>query len=155
RALGWTSGQAGDQVFRPTENIRNDAFNRLTFQVSPEKVRCLLNGELFYEDTDPPPTSPWLMLYSAQGRRPVFRNFTLSGKPEVPTEVKLIVGDTLGGWLPDQYGGLMPQRLLLKEQKKGPTFDRWGNRIEQEELSKDVKYDWQAKGGELLGRKLD
>src|SRR5262249_15224650 len=51
----WAVGNH-DQVYRRAEGIRGDEFNRMTFQVSPGKVRCLLNGQLFYEDTDPQPT---------------------------------------------------------------------------------------------------
>jgi tetratricopeptide (TPR) repeat protein len=149
----WPVGRS-EQVQRPAEGLRGDSFNRLTVQVSPGKVRCLLNGALFYEDTDPPPTSPWLMLVSgAAGRRPVFRNFSLSGKPEVLAEVKLTAGDYLDGWVTQPYGGVVPQRLTPKEGEKPnqQQYDQWGNPTQP----KEPIYDWRAKGGEILGRKLD
>jgi hypothetical protein len=146
-----------DRVHRDADGIRGEAFNRLTFQVSPGKVRCLLNGQLFYEDTDAPPTSPWLFLYASAGRRPVFRNPTLSGKPEVPAEVKLTAGDSLAGWMTHLYGGSMPQRMAAKEPVVSERFDRFGNPIEVEDVGvkKEPKYDWWAKDGELLGRKME
>jgi hypothetical protein len=148
----WPVGR-NETIYRPAAGARGGEFNRLTVQVSPGKVRCLLNGQPFFEDTDPPPTSPWVMLVGDQGRRPVFRNFTLSGKPEVPAEVRLTAGDALDGWMTHLYGGSLPQRLTAKERADGVTTDRWGNPIEEE--PKEKVYDWQAKGGEILGRKLD
>ncbi len=150
----WAVGRF-DQVHKNAPGIRNEQFNRLTFQVSPGKVRCLLNGQLFYEDTDSPATSPWLMLYAGNGRRPVFRNFTVTGKPEVPSEVKLSGGDSLGGWMTHLYGGVIPARMLLKEQTEGQTLDRWGNPIQPGSQEKEPKYDWQAKAGEIIGRKWE
>ena len=150
----WAVGRL-DQVMKNATGIRTEQFNRLTVQVSPSKVRCLLNGQLFYEDTDPPPTSPWVLLFADAGRRPVFRNFTLSGKPEVLAEVKLSHGDSLGGWLPHPYAGLMPGRMLPKEPVLTEGIDRWGNPIQPEANKKEPKYDWQAKGGEIVGRKLE
>src|SRR5581483_7324943 len=99
----WAVGRH-EQIVRQAERVRDSEFNRLTVQVSPGKVRCLMNGKLFFEDDDPPPTSPWLMLVSEAGRRPVFRNFKLSGKPEVLSEVKLSGGDFLEGWMTHVYG---------------------------------------------------
>src|SRR5207237_1097092 len=97
---------------------------RLTVQVAPGKVRCLVNGQLFYEDTDAPPISPWPMLFAEAGRRPVFRYFTLSGRPEVPSEVRLTAGDYLDGWHSPVYGGNLPQRLVPKDRAEGRGVDR-------------------------------
>ncbi len=148
----WAVGRT-DRVFRSAQSIRSEDFNRLTVQVSPGKVRCLLNGQLFYEDTDAPATSPWLMLFADAGRRPVFRNFTLTGKPEVLSEVKLSGGDVLGGWFPAPYAGTMPARLLAKEYAAGKAVDQWGQPLPAEK--KGQKYDWQARDGEIIGRKLE
>jgi tetratricopeptide (TPR) repeat protein len=175
---GWTEGHAGyagvvyepnrngvgssvwaighhDQVHKAAQDIRANDFNRLTFQVSPGKVRCLLNGQLFYEDTDAPATSPWLMLYASGGRRPVFRNPTISGKPEVPAEVKLSGADHLGGWHVTPYGGSMFNRMFYREQADGGAQDQWGNKMPRNNNLKDAKYDWHAKDGEIHGRKMD
>src|SRR6185437_29359 len=149
----WAIGRH-DQVNKDAPGILNEEFNRMTFQVSPGKVRCLLNGKLFYEDTDPQTTSPWLMLFSGSGRRPVFRNFAISGKPVIPAEVKL-TGSSLGGWSPYLYGGVVPGRMALKERADGNAFDRYGNPVQQNPSDKPPKYDWEAKGGEIVGRKLD
>ncbi|HSQ55917.1 MAG TPA: DUF1583 domain-containing protein, partial [Gemmata sp.] len=148
----WAVGHH-DQVFKNAAGLQNETFNRITVQVSPKKVRCLVNGQLFYEDTDPQPTSPWIALYASGGRRPVFRNFTLSGKPEVPAAVKLSDGDSLGGWTTSMFGGIIPGRMTKKEQEQGEGVDQWGRPI-QPGSQKEPKYDWEAKNGEILGRKI-
>ena len=47
--------------------------------------------------------------------------------------------------------------MLPKEQAEGrAAVDRWGNPIQQDdEPKKEPVYDWQAKDGEILGRKLE
>ncbi len=150
----WPVGH-NEVVTRRADGVRGDEFNRLTVQVSPGKARCLVNGNLFYEDTDPPPISPWLMLAASEiGQRAVFRNFALTGKPEVPGEVRLASGDYLDGWTAQPYGGAVPPRLTPKEPEPDQAFTNPRMMQQKEEPKKDPVYDWQAKGGEILGRKL-
>jgi Protein of unknown function (DUF1581). len=104
-----------DSVTRNGEAIRTGEFNRFTVQVSPGKNRYLINGQLFYEDIDPSPTSPWLMLMGHPRTRPVFRNVQLTGKPEPLSEVKLISGNYLEGWVAQPHMGNLPKRLHSKE----------------------------------------
>ena len=65
-------GLAGRQA-RDRSSARRTAsaptqFNRLTRAgVARQGARACVNGQLFYEDTDPPPTSPWVMLYAGAG----------------------------------------------------------------------------------------
>ncbi|HEV3119992.1 MAG TPA: DUF1581 domain-containing protein, partial [Gemmataceae bacterium] len=141
---------ASDMVYRPLDAVQKGLFNRITVQVAPGKVRCLVDGKLFFEDVDPPPTSPWLMLSSNAGQRPVFRRFEMSGKPEVLAEVKLSAGDYLEGWT---GGGNRPTRLMEKDRARGKARDRWGNPF-QEDQSGEREYTFWAKDGEILGRKL-
>jgi hypothetical protein len=146
-----------DSVMRPSEGVHSQQFNRLTVQMMPGKVRGLVNGQLIYEDTDPPTTSPWAML-TAGGQRSVFRNFTLTGKPEVPAEVKLIAGDYLDGWSPRFSLSVVPQRLAPKDAKdRDENMDQWNRFVDETDPNngKEPVYDWRAKEGELLGRKLD
>jgi hypothetical protein len=147
-----------DSVNRSAEGMQTDRFNRLTFQVSPGKVRCLVNGKLFYEDTDPAPTSPWVGLMADAGRRPVFRNPVLSGTPEVPAEVRLSAGNYLEGWVTHVYSGNLPKRLMSREPE--PTqyeSDSSGrtNRTSEPTPKKEPVYDWRADAGEIKGRRLD
>ena len=55
------------------EGMKTGDFGRLTIQVAPGKIRCLTDGKLFYEDLDPAPTSPWLMLSGFPGAT-IYRN---------------------------------------------------------------------------------
>jgi tetratricopeptide (TPR) repeat protein len=153
----WTIGGDGDSVSRPGQFGKAAGPNTLTFQVSPGKVRGLVNGDLFYEDADAPPTSPWLTLVASEIGRPAYRNPVLSGKPEVPAEVKLTAGDFLDGWGPHLSTGSMPKRLTAKEPKPtGPQYDpNTGEEKPPEEDESAKKYDWRATAGEVVGRKLD
>ncbi len=82
----------------PSPGLHLEAFNRIKVQVTPRKVRYLINDHLFYEDTEPSPTSPWLGLFTGTGERAVWRNVTLAGRPVIPREVSLAQGDRLEGW---------------------------------------------------------
>ncbi|MBX9584321.1 MAG: DUF1583 domain-containing protein, partial [Gemmataceae bacterium] len=148
-----------DGIGRPAPGIRDNDFNRLTIQAAPDKVRYLLNGQLVYEDTAPPPTSPWLMLYAGAGRKPVFRNPTLTGTPTVPAEVRLLAGDYLDGWSAHVYPANLPPRLRPKEEKPKPDENdprarMMSQQAEGQPATPPVP-DWLAKDGELTGRKLD
>ncbi len=195
----WSVGQH-DRIFRQVPKIRTDAFNKLTIQVAPAKVSYLLNGELVYEDTEPAPTSPWPMLYAGAERSSLFRNFTLTGKPEVPKEVRLTKGNYLEGWLPLHFNSQLPARMAKKEPRQpnrpdlrmfnGDSFsyqavqgtiylsgsysgattiysglysttatipaniDLDVQLLEQSEPVEPV-VDWEAKDGEIVGRKLE
>lgn len=145
-----------EHIERPLPVLRLDEFQRVTVQVSPERIRCLINDYPFYDDDETAPTSPWVMLCASHRFRPVFRNFKLSGKPEVLPEVPLLVGEFLEGWRSNVYGGVLPQRLRIREQNKGtPLIDQWGNARYGDMHAKGTVYDWQAKDGELIGRRLN
>jgi hypothetical protein len=137
-SIAWGLGYR-DRISRPLTPTRTDAFNRLTVQVSPKQVRCLANDKLYMEDTDPAPTSPWLMLVGPAGVRSVYRNAKLTGKPEPLKEVHLTSGDYFEGWILNFYErSNVPLRLLSREGR----FRQGG-------------FDWQMKDGELLGRKIE
>ncbi len=162
--LGPTAGQGqawlaavgeGDRISRTAEGVHATAFNRLTVQASPGKVRYLVNGQLVYEDTDASPTAPWLMLAGGGFEKSVFRNVSIAGNPKVLSEVKLIAGKFLEGWTSSMYFGRMPLRLALKERDRGEIgFNRGQDDDLEENTGKEVVYDWQAQDGELTGRKL-
>ena len=94
----------------PWRLSRSNGFNRLTVQVTPQKVRYLVNDHLLYEDNDPSPTSPWLGLLTYQERYSVWRHLTLKGRPKVPAEVRLSHGDRLEGWVSSFYYETQPAR---------------------------------------------
>ncbi len=139
--VGWHESRALPARF--TYN-RREAFNRLTVQVRPGKVRFLVNGHPVYEDADPSPASPWLALYSAREKQTAFRNPTLVGSPEVPREVRLVHGDRLDGWVTGFYGETQPPRLSVAA--PGP---------DEQPVVGDPDpdaYDWAARDGVIRGR---
>jgi tetratricopeptide (TPR) repeat protein len=147
----WTIG-GGDQSYVPISIPPGDEFQNLTVEVSPGKVRCLVDGRLFYEDADPSPTSPWLALFAARERQAVFRNFKFTGSPTIPREVKLTDRDRLDGWVCP--GEVKPQRLRLAQQ--------YDNDVEYDEengyyrrINRPKVYDWTAKDGVIEGRRLE
>src|SRR5262249_18436250 len=146
---------SSDRVTRPREQVRPNEFSRLTAQVSPGRVRYLINGRQIYEDTEAAPTVPWLMLAGGTGDKTVFRNVTIIGKPEVLSEVKLTAGNSLEGWTASVYMSRLPQRLAQKERELNGLHSGQGQGEDNDEnFSKDAIYDWQAQDGELLGRKM-
>jgi hypothetical protein len=125
-----------DVVARRCESLRRDAFNRLTLEVEPGKVRCLVNDQLFYEDVDAGPTSPWLALFTRRESQAVYRNPTLRGTPTVPRAVALSHADRLDGWVCTSYYETMPRRL-------NPQY----RALAQGE------YDWVSHDGVIRGRR--
>jgi hypothetical protein len=130
----------------PCAFLRPGDFNRLTLQVEPGKVRCLVNGHLFHEDTDPSPTSPWLHLHTFWNRRPAFRNLTLKGAPQVPRSVSLSHADRLEGWVSGFYGETQPPRRSVG------TTNQMGQVVQL--LPDPDAYDWAARDGVIHGRRL-
>ena len=95
--------------------------NRLTIAATPQKVRYLVNGHLFYEDDDPSTTSPWLGLFATRTSLTTWRSVALTGQPEIPREVRLCQGDRLEGWISGLYGESQPPRRTEE------SIDQWGN----------------------------
>ena len=121
-SIAWGLGYR-DVVSRPLKPTRPNDYNRLTLQVSPKKVRCLANGQLYFEDLDPAPTSPWLMLVSPPGCRSVYRNPQLAGKPEPLIEVHLTSGDYFEGWILNFYHiGAVPVTPHVQGRRRRKCF---------------------------------
>jgi len=143
-------------VSREIADLRADQFNTLTLKVSPKKITASINGKLWYEDDDPAPTSPWIELTAFPGNRPVFRNISVTGTPEVPAEIKLIEGDYLEGWS-GLVSGILPSRIGIRDRKEQEKkgLDRYGRPLVPNPDEPKPVYDWEAKGGELHGRILE
>jgi tetratricopeptide (TPR) repeat protein len=162
----WVGGNS--QVFsiggsetaqRPWKLTRQGDFNRMTVQATPEKVRYLVNGHLFYEEDNPGPTAPWLGLFTRRERQAVWRNLTLKGQPEVPDAVPLSHGDRLEGWVSAYYNETQPPRRTTT------TTDMYGNvttvairpsagrrALAPLPINPD-DFDWSARDGEIRGRR--
>jgi hypothetical protein len=133
-----------DRVFKDCSWMNRDAFNRLTLQVEPGKMRCVVNGQLYFEDKEASTTSPWLALFCRREGHAVFRKPQLQGSPTIPREVRLCQGDRLDGWSAIFYFERLPPRLTPPTANSAPAV---GNPAQ--------RYDWSAHNGEIHGRKLD
>jgi hypothetical protein len=155
----------------PWRLSRSHGFNRITVQVTPRKVRYLVNGHLFHEDDDPSPTSPWLGLLTFRERHSAWRNATLRGQPSIPREVRLSHGDRLEGWVSSFYNESRPPRWTepqanqfgigtvvrvsstmsistRRAQSAGPRARRPKGPVNLDD------FDWAAQDGVIHGRRL-
>jgi predicted Zn-dependent protease len=146
---------------------RKSGFNTMTVQVSPQKVRYVVNGHLFYEDDDPGPTAPWLGLFTHRDHHSVWRGFTLRGEPKIPRELKLCEGSRLDGWVSTFYNESQPARLTA-----GFANNQFGNRMggqaapgipqnrrsasspKKSEPVNPNAFDWTASNGVIHGRRV-
>ncbi|HEY2412465.1 MAG TPA: DUF1583 domain-containing protein [Pirellulaceae bacterium] len=148
-----------EQVQRPGQLEAQDAWNHVTLRVNPDSIRYFVNGHLVYEDRSPSRTSPWLHLQAQSDRAPAMKNLQLTGKPIVPSEVKLIEGDQLDGWNAGFYNENLPQRLRKTEpatdaaSERGPYYgyNAAGDYVLIDPNAPKV-IDWQAAAGVLEGR---
>ncbi len=152
-----------ESITRPWRLERPGDFNRITVQVTPQKVRYVVNGHLFYEDDDPSPTSPWLGLYTHRERQTAWRNLAIRGEPTIPRVVRLSQGDRLEGWTSAFYNESQPPRRTTS------GVDRYGNTtqlprrsarpgatpsISQEAPIDPDTFDWCALDGVIRGRRM-
>ncbi len=125
----------------------HDEYNRMTVQVEPGEVRYLVNGHLFYRDTNPSPTAPWLTIFCGRERQSTFRNITVTGSPTIPREVPLTHGDRLEGWVSNFFHQSQPPRRTLRD--GDPRIDT---------IASDSvldQYDWVARDGLIQCRKVE
>jgi tetratricopeptide (TPR) repeat protein len=134
----------GEEVRLRSPFSRHEAFNRFTLQVEPGKVRCLVNGHLFYEDKDSSPTSPWVALFCSRARQSAFRDPRLTGDPEIPREVRLTHADRLEGWVSNFLGESQPRHRIADDASTGPPPS-----------TNPDDYDWAARDGAILGRRVE
>jgi tetratricopeptide (TPR) repeat protein len=134
-----------DPLSVPNRNFRPNSFNRMAVEVEPGKVRYTVNGHLVYEDDDPSPTAPWLSLYGSWQRTTTYRNFTLTGTPEVLRAVPLVQGDRLEGWVSRYFNETQPPRRSL-----GPDDPRRAALASDSALD---EYDWIARDGVLYSQR--
>ena len=135
-----------ESIPRPAGVAPSGGTDRLTIRVEPGSVRYLANGHLVFEDRDPNPAHPWLVLGASGDGEVDFRNLQVSGRPTIPAEVKLTHLDRLEGWLSDFYDESRPRRPLGPDGrvKPSPLGTRPG--------PVDDK-DWSAVDGLILGRR--
>jgi tetratricopeptide (TPR) repeat protein len=142
-AGNWVPGIGGRSAYQD-EFARGNDFNRLKVESTPGRVRFYLNDHLFYTEQNPSPTSPWLALYAEGYRQTTFRNFTLTGSPQIPREVPLAHADRLEGWVGDFYDESVAAAVSMQfdddEYRPGP--------------SKPFEPAWKARDGVIHGRRV-
>ena len=121
--------------------------NHLSIRVEPGAVRYFANGHLVFEDLDPNPAHPWLVLGASGDDEVDFRDFRLSGEPTVPDQVKLTHLDRLEGWLSDSYAESRPRKSI------GPDGRARPSPLGTSPEPIDDK-DWAARDGLILGRRM-
>ncbi|HEY2252068.1 MAG TPA: DUF1583 domain-containing protein, partial [Planctomycetaceae bacterium] len=145
----WPIGR-NETLYRPDPLEKSgDVFNRLTLQVKPDRIRCLVNGHRVCEDASPSPTSPWLALFAEYSRDARWSNVSLSGDIRIPREVKLTHGDRLDGWIA-AGGGNRPPRLTL-----GQTMPaNRGGAVVPREVDPNA-YAWSSREGVISSHVVD
>jgi hypothetical protein len=147
---------------------RQDGFSTITVEVSPKKVRYLVNGHLFYSDDEPGASSPWVGLFTYRDRHSVWKNIAISGDPVIPRELTLCQGDRLDGWISTFYGETQPPRLtptavdrfgnptsILTPAGSLPPAGRAGSGAGKARQAADAEvFDWAAVNGVIHGRRL-
>jgi len=100
------------QVTRLCPFVRHEdrpTFNRVSIRSNDDGAQFLANLHPVWFDTEAARRSPWLGLRSFGDRRPVFRNFELTGEPVIPREVSLTGPDgSLRGWRSQIFGQTQP-----------------------------------------------
>jgi tetratricopeptide (TPR) repeat protein len=139
-----------ETLSRPAKFANMGGYNRTTIQVEPGKLRVLVNGHLFHDETNPGSNSPWLAFYSSQERQTAFRNLTITGSPEIPREVRLVQGDRLEGWACGFYNESQPPRRSLGQ----PQQNNEGQ-MAPITLGDPNQYDWLAHDGVIVGRRQE
>ena len=135
-----------EPIPRPALLAPADGTNRLTIRVEDGSVRYLINGHLVFENHDPNPSNPWLVLGASGDSEVDFRNLTLTGQPTIPREVKPSRSDQLEGWLSDYYGESRPFRAIGPDGRvKRPPLGTSPEPIDSK--------DWSGIDGLILGRR--
>ena len=74
------------------------AFNRLSIVSNTTGASFEANRHPVWFDGAAARQSPWIGLRAFDDRRPLFRNVTLTGRPEIPRAVRMSEGNELRGW---------------------------------------------------------
>ncbi|MDB5391613.1 MAG: tetratricopeptide repeat protein, partial [Planctomycetaceae bacterium] len=125
--------------------VAENHWNRYSVRVTPQAIRFYCNGHLAYEELAPSATSPWLSLQGLYYRRSVFRNLQLTGEPQIPRQVELILDDRREGW--DEAEGEQTAPRLLNRELPENLFAR---RALQQNEGRPV--DWHVESSILNGR---
>ncbi len=71
--------------------------------VQDHRMTVSIAGQTIYDEPLPPAHDPWLAMHSHVSTLPEVRHLTVSGNPQIPEELNLIVGESLHGWIAGYY----------------------------------------------------
>ncbi|XZE19650.1 DUF1583 domain-containing protein [Pirellulaceae bacterium SH449] len=98
-------------------------------------------------------TSPWLALEISNEIMP-WRNLRIEGNPTIPSEVRLIAGDTMEGWSSTAFNESqrIPRRTTerIEFEKRNPRYFRNPGEISS---TQQPPFDWLVEDGNLKARK--
>ena len=129
--------------------IRHGSFNRVRLQVSPEKVRYYVNGDLIQESSKSAASAPWIFSYCYGFSSTAIHDFKIEGHPEIPREVHLVSSEFLTGWISTFYGESQPQ----PPQEIKPVFEANDEEIIQQPQIEN-QFDWHVKDLVIHGRRV-
>jgi len=138
-----------DQIQRRTRTSgSSNPYSRVTIDVKNDQLKYYRDGDLIYQE-QLTGTYPWLMLFSDSKQPTSWRNPKLTGQPEILTEVDLVVGDRIEGWIAS--GGSL--REFRKEREEA---NRKKDEADSNEKAKEKKepedYDWHARDSIVFGK---
>ncbi|MCA9070278.1 MAG: DUF1583 domain-containing protein, partial [Planctomycetaceae bacterium] len=84
-------------------------FNRVSIRSIASQIHFAINRHPMWFDHRAALQSPWLGLRSSGENRPLFRNFKLTGSPQIPRMISLARGDELRGWQSRFFAETTPQ----------------------------------------------
>lgn len=150
--LGWEKAfySQGDQD-------RGGGSHRFLVKATPERTRYFVDGRLVYTDLEPGVGSPWLGLVAGNQERIVFRRPTITGRPIIPREVRLVDGDRLHGWATMSGETALTRPNFAANGSAYPPRPkrnaRGGARPVAKRPTKPEDYDWTAQDGVITGKR--
>ena len=114
-------------------------FNPSTLQITPDRVRFLINRHLVMEESVGS-ASPWLGVKASSGYTTSYRNLRITGNPVIPRQVRLIEDRRMRGWITSLFGDSAPDVLDSSDAKAQIS-------------TANAVYDWDFADGVLNGRK--
>ena len=130
-----------DRIGLECDLLEENAFNKISVEVSDGLVRYRINGKVWYEDALPSPANPWFRLCTWRCWSAVYRNLQIKGSPHIPRDVQLLHRDRIEGWITTFYGESKPKYGRLH-----------GHNVPPDNVRR--QYDWFAENGVIHGRRL-
>ena len=122
----WNADQSRTHTLRSTfaRQGAGPLFNHVSIRSRKGKAQFESNFHPIWFDEDTG-SSPWLGLRSSGTKRPVFRNFELTGHVAIPQEISLSNGDSLRGWQSNFFAESQPHFLSSEVAEDTEELPEW------------------------------